>query len=125
MWSERLLRWKISRAAAFNAELISVTLNIYGVAIVTTLQPVVVYMLGLGLGLVLGLFLALLDMFRTRSPMIDRLQRRNNSHGPTFNDVAGSHYTVRTVAAAERFELSLLSRASLRRRQRVANKRVA
>ena len=96
-------------------ELISVTLNIYGVAIVTTLQPVAVYMLGLGL--VLRLFLALLDMFRTRSPMIDRLQRRNNSHGPTFNDVAGSHYTVSTVAAAERFELSLFSRASLRRRQ--------
>jgi len=36
-------------------------------------------MLRLGLGL--GLFSALLDMFRTRSPMFDRLQRRNNSHG--------------------------------------------
>jgi len=35
----------------------------------------------LGLGLVLGLFSALLDMFRTRSPMVDRLQHRNNSHG--------------------------------------------
>ena len=33
------------------------------------------------LRLVLGLFSALLDMFRTRSPMFDRLQRRNNSHG--------------------------------------------
>ena len=40
-------------------ELISVTLNIYGVAIVTTLQPVAVYMLGLGLGLVLGLFFSI------------------------------------------------------------------
>jgi len=29
------------------------------------------------LGLMLGLFSALLDMFRTRSPMFDRLQRRN------------------------------------------------
>jgi len=38
-------------------------------------------MLGLGLGLVLGLFSALLDMFRTRSPTFDGLQRRNNSHG--------------------------------------------
>jgi len=35
----------------------------------------------LGLGLVLGLFSALLDMFRTLSPMFDRLQCRNNSHG--------------------------------------------
>ena len=35
-----------------------------------------VYMLGLEL----GLFSALLDMFRTRSPMFDRLQRCNNSH---------------------------------------------
>ena len=35
----------------------------------------------LGLGLVLGLFSALLDMVRTRSPMLDRLQRRNNSQG--------------------------------------------
>ena len=42
-------------------------------------------MLGLGLGLVLGLFLALLDMFRTRSPIFDRLQRRNNSHGLKYN----------------------------------------
>jgi len=34
----------------------------------------------LWLGLVgLGLFSALLDMFRTRSPMFDTLQRRNNS----------------------------------------------
>ena len=33
---------------------------------------VAVYMLGLGL----GLFSALLDMFRTRPPMFDRLQRR-------------------------------------------------
>jgi len=41
-------------------------------------------MLGLWLGLVLGLFSALLDMFRTRSPMFDRLQRRNNSHGLQF-----------------------------------------
>jgi len=40
----------------------------------------------LGLGLVLGLFFsALLDMFRTRSPMFDRLQRRNNSHGHFVN----------------------------------------
>jgi len=30
---------------------------------------------------VLGLFSELLDMFRTRSPMFDRLQHRNNSHG--------------------------------------------
>jgi len=53
----------------------------FGVVIVTTLQPlkqVAMYMSGLGL--VLGLFSALLDMFRTRSPMFDRLQRRNNSH---------------------------------------------
>ena len=35
----------------------------------------------LGLGLVLGLFSALLGPARTRSPMFDRLQRRNNSHG--------------------------------------------
>ena len=41
---------------------------------------VTVYMLGL----VLGLFSALLDMFRTRSPMFDTLQRRNNSHGLVF-----------------------------------------
>jgi len=38
-----------------------------------------VYMLGLGLGLELGLFSALLDMFRTRSPMFDRLQRPNKA----------------------------------------------
>jgi len=37
-------------------------------------------MLGLGLGLVLGLFSALLGPARTRSPMFDRLERRNNSH---------------------------------------------
>jgi len=53
------------------------------VAIVTTLQrvkQVAVYMLGLvGLGLMLGLFSALLDMFRTRSPMFGTLLRRNNS----------------------------------------------
>jgi len=30
--------------------------------------------------LVLGLFSALFDTFRTWSPMFDRLQRRNNSH---------------------------------------------
>jgi len=36
--------------------------------------------LGLGLGLVLGLFSAPLGPARTRSPMFDRLQRRNNSH---------------------------------------------
>ena len=41
-------------------------------------------MLGLGLGLVLGLFSALFDMLRTWSPMFDRLQRRNNSHGLNF-----------------------------------------
>ena len=41
-------------------------------------------MLGLGLGLVLGLFSALLTPARTRSAMFDRLQRRNNSHGLTF-----------------------------------------
>jgi len=40
--------------------------------------------LGLRLGLVLGLFSALLDMLRTRSPMFDRLQRRNNSHGLVY-----------------------------------------
>jgi len=33
------------------------------------------------LGLGLGLFSALLGPARTRSPMFDRLQRRNNSHG--------------------------------------------
>jgi len=33
------------------------------------------------LGLVLRLFSALLGRARTRSPMFDRLQRRNNSHG--------------------------------------------
>ena len=39
-----------------------------------------VFMLGLvGLGLMLGLFSALLDMFRTRSPMFGTLLRRNNS----------------------------------------------
>jgi len=43
-------------------------------------------MLGLGFGLVLGLFSALLDMFRTRSPMFDTLQRRNNSHCLHIND---------------------------------------
>jgi len=37
--------------------------------------------LRLGLWLVLGLFSALADMFRTRSPVFDRLQRRNNRHG--------------------------------------------
>ena len=37
--------------------------------------------LGLRLRLVLGLFSALHDMFRTRSPMFDWLQRRNNSYG--------------------------------------------
>ena len=43
-------------------------------------------MLGLVLVLVLvlGLFSALLDMFRTRPPMFDTLQRRNNSHGLQF-----------------------------------------
>ena len=41
----------------------------------------------LGLGLVLGLFPALLDMLRTRSPMFDRLQRRNNSHSVNWNVV--------------------------------------
>jgi len=39
----------------------------------------------LGLGLVLGLFSALLGPARTRSPMFDRLQRRNNSHGLKTN----------------------------------------
>jgi len=53
----------------------------YGVAIVTTLQPVK-HMAGLGL--VLGLFSALLGPARTRSRMFDRLQRRNNSHGLVF-----------------------------------------
>ena len=38
----------------------------------------------LGLGLVLGLFSALPGPARTRSPMFDRLQRRNNSHGLSF-----------------------------------------
>jgi len=38
----------------------------------------------LGLGVVLGLFSALLGPARTRSPMFDRLQRRNNSHGLYF-----------------------------------------
>jgi len=42
-----------------------------------------------GLGLVLWLFSALLGPARTRSPMFDRLQRRNNSHGQT-QKVAGS-----------------------------------
>ena len=37
--------------------------------------------LGLRLGLRLVLFSALADMFRTRSPVFDRLQRRNNRHG--------------------------------------------
>jgi len=36
------------------------------------------------LGLGLGLFSALLDMFRTRSPMFDRLQHRNNSYSDLF-----------------------------------------
>jgi len=35
----------------------------------------------LGLGLLLGLFSALLGPARTRSSMFDRLQCRNNSHG--------------------------------------------
>ena len=59
------------------------------VAIVTTLQPVKHRwpwdMLGLGLGLVLGLFSASLGPARTRSRMFDRLQRRNNSHGHSVN----------------------------------------
>jgi len=37
--------------------------------------------LGLRLGLVLGLFSALLGPARTRPPMFDRLRRRNNSYG--------------------------------------------
>jgi len=49
---------------------------------------VAVYMLGLGL--VLGLFSALLGPARTRSPMFDRLQRRNNSHGLPINDPTGT-----------------------------------
>ena len=39
----------------------------------------------LGFGLVLGLFSALLGPARTRSPMSDRLQRRNNSHGLLYS----------------------------------------
>ena len=38
-------------------------------------------LVGSELGLVLGLFSALLYMFRTRSPMFDTLRCRNNSHG--------------------------------------------
>jgi len=41
--------------------------------------------LGLRLGLVLGLFSASLNTFRTRSPMFERLQSRNDSHGQIFN----------------------------------------
>jgi len=40
----------------------------------------------LGLGLVLGLFSALLGPTQTRSPMFDRLQRRNNSQGHNNNN---------------------------------------
>ena len=53
-------------------------------------------MLGLGLGLVLGLFSALLDMFPTWSPMFDRLQRRNNSHSLALNRSA--NYSVLVIA---------------------------
>jgi len=44
-------------------------------ATILTLQPHT-WPCMLGLGLALGLFSALLDMFRTRPPMFDRLQRR-------------------------------------------------
>jgi len=48
------------------------------------------------LGLVLGLFSALLDMFPTWSPMFDRLQRRNNSHSLALNRSA--NYSVLVIA---------------------------
>jgi len=58
------------------------TLSTNGVAVVTTMRPVKHrWPCMLGLGLVLGLFSALLGPARTWSPMFHRLQRRNNSHG--------------------------------------------
>jgi len=48
------------------------------------------------LGLVLGLFSALLDMFPTWSPMFDRLQRHNNSHSLALNRSA--NYSVLVIA---------------------------
>ena len=55
------------------------------------------YMLGLGLGLVLGLFSAPLGPARTRSPMFDRWQRRNNSHGLLYS----LHPAVSRLASAQ------------------------
>jgi len=43
--------------------------------------------------LLLLLFSALFDMFWTRSPMFDRLQRRNNSHG-LFENSSNAEQTV-------------------------------
>jgi len=58
------------------------TLSTNEVAVVTTMRPVKHrWPCMLGLGLVLGLFSALLGPARTWSPMFDRLRRRNNSHG--------------------------------------------
>jgi len=50
-------------------------------------------MLGLGLGLVIGLFSALLDMFRTWSPMFDRLQHRNNRHGLSLKVLVSTYHS--------------------------------
>jgi len=43
--------------------------------------------------LLLLLFSALFDMFWTRSPMFDSLQRRNNSHG-LFENSSNAEQTV-------------------------------
>jgi len=50
-------------------------------------------MLGLGLGLVIGLYSALLDMFWTWSPMFDRLQSRNNRHGLSLKVLVSTYHS--------------------------------
>jgi len=62
------------------------------------------------LGLVLGLLSALLGPTRTRSPMFDRLQRRNNSHGLYFvvlwRLVCRRMVSINHVAATSIIEMS-------------------
>jgi len=71
-----------------------------------------------GLGLVLWLFSALLGPARTRSPMFDRLQRRNNSHGQT-QKVAGSSPGCSAVGQVVRIHTCLLPSSLLWYRLRV------
>jgi len=78
------------------------------------------YMLGLGLGLwlglVLGLFSAPLGPARTRSPMFDRLQRRNNSHGLLYS----LHPAVSRLASAQIYSSHAILRRRRRRKTRAA-----